>query len=402
VRSVPWLRDDHVVALRDRIWRYLTPAAAVETLALDAAALLQLPEAHVLTLARLHFLLHDEVTALFRDLPALARRLTTTTAHNEERGTDRVRGSINWPATLAARSATQLPNLYVTSPAERAYQTPENELLVHVLRQIADLGSQSGWEHAATPLGQQVRTVTADARRWMSNRMLLQLDRRTPTPRSVARIRTGRARRRYERVLSVYELHERLISRLSRRALQSLIETSGLITRSDPTLFELVCTFRVIEALKETGWKVQPLHLLHGSLRLEARRGPDELTLWYQTTPSELRRESKYRATLEQHRFPEPSDLRPDLVLQKRDADGRRWLVIECKLGTRRSVEQSARAALNDLLAYRQAFDSELCANPTPYGLGIAWGEQLEAEVGQEIMLCTPDTIASALHVALG
>src|SRR5262245_4322684 len=118
MRTVRWDRNQRIAEIRNRIWLYLTPGAVRESIALDAAALLQLPEADVLTLARIHFLLHPIVQSLTENLPHLLRHLSTSTAYPEEYSTERVRGAIKWPATLAARNTTQLPTLYVTNPAE--------------------------------------------------------------------------------------------------------------------------------------------------------------------------------------------------------------------------------------------------------------------------------------------
>lgn len=73
-----------------------------------------------------------------------------------------------------------------------------------------------------------------------------------------------------------------------------------------------------------------------------------------------------------------------------------RWLLVECKV-TKDGVRDGARRALNDLLAYRKAFTTLLDDQPHPYGLGIAWGRGLMPNVEEEIMLASPDTLASAL-----
>jgi hypothetical protein len=71
-------------------------------------------------------------------------------------------------------------------------------------------------------------------------------------------------------------------------------------------------------------------------------------------------------------------------------------VVVEAKLGITRSVEDSARAALQDLLGYRRAFDEVLAQQDGPYGLGLAWGADLAASE-DEILLCSPDQIGQAL-----
>jgi hypothetical protein len=73
-----------------------------------------------------------------------------------------------------------------------------------------------------------------------------------------------------------------------------------------------------------------------------------------------------------------------------------RWLLVECK-SSKSGVIDAARKAVNDLLAYRRAFSSLLDAQPEPYGLGLAWGRELEAHTGSEIMLATADTLYSAM-----
>jgi hypothetical protein len=328
---------------------------------------------------------------------------STSTAYPEERSTERVRGAVKWPATLAARSISQLPTLYVTNPAERAYQTPENELLVFVLNAIVDLGTQTGWIAEEGPqLAQHIRHVTGSANHALSNRMLLDVARHAPTPRAMARVRSGRSRRRYQSVLDVYDLYQELIERLTRSALRDLIERTGLLTRSDATLFELLRAFGVIDGLCELGWQTSPLRVIEGSLQLHALRDHERLDVWYQTTPRELRRNSRYVHELTGHGFRRPQDLRPDIVMRHTSGDGYRWLIIEAKMGERRRVAESIRAALIDLLAYRQAFRSELASNPLPYGLGIAWGADLNPTLDGEVMLCTPDHVTQALASAFG
>src|SRR5687768_8552206 len=130
MRDVPWDHAVQIARLRDRIWLHLTPSADVQTLLLEAGALLQMRESDILTLGQVHFLLSDEVGALIADLPHLLRRLANTTELEEERSTERIRGTILWAQTISARATSGLRHAYVTAPARRAYQTPENELLV--------------------------------------------------------------------------------------------------------------------------------------------------------------------------------------------------------------------------------------------------------------------------------
>ncbi len=85
----------------------------------------------------------------------------------------------------------------------------------------------------------------------------------------------------------------------------------------------------------------------------------------------------------------------PDMVLHRPSHRDRPWLLIETKGGHRR-VDQSARAALLDLLAYRRAFEHAL-SGCSIYGLGVAFGADLAASTSAEISLATPDQLSAAL-----
>src|SRR5262245_6988373 len=103
MRSIRWDREREIARLRSRLWQHLTPAAQIESIRPDAAALIQLGETDIRLLGSLHFLLSDEVHGLLRDLPRLTRRLSTTTVAEEELSAERIRGSISWGRTFAAR-----------------------------------------------------------------------------------------------------------------------------------------------------------------------------------------------------------------------------------------------------------------------------------------------------------
>lgn len=347
------------------------------------------------TLGRLQFLTSEEVGRVLEELPFLVRRLATTTAHEEEWSAERVRGPIQWGVTVGARQTTGLPHLFVTTPARRAYQTPENELLVAVLDAVVLLGQKTGWSVDTADAGKLVQLRIGLAERWLQTRALLEVERRPVTTTKLARVRNGRSRRRYRTVLDAYDRYKLLAERVDRDSVRHAVETRGLVSRDDPTLFELICTFRTIRALQDLGWELEQLGLFSGSLRLRGRNGARRLELTYQSVPSELARGSLYGAVQRAHNIP-AAPLRPDLVIQLKDGRSH-WLVIEAK-GGQRSVDKSARAAIYDLLAYRTAFSAELSRQARPFGLGIAFGADLEPRVAHGLMTCTHDHIRAALN----
>jgi hypothetical protein len=402
MRSLPWRRQDLIERVRADIWRFLTPAATIEAELLEAAALLQMSPSDLRAIGGLQFLTSPELGELLNQLPFLLRRLATTTTHEEEWSLEQIRGSIQWGRTIGLRHATGIPHLYVTAPSRRAYQTPENELLVFILDETVRLGRLSGWHRSSSEqAGQIVSSRVAQTERWLQSRMLTEVERQPITPKLIARVRSGRLRRRYGAVINAYDRYRSLVGTLDRTAIRRAVEHQGLVTRDDPTLFELVCTFKLFDDLQALGWKLDRLKLYMGALHVSGTRGDDEIDITYQSTPRDLSRGSLYRA-LQQHHQLSPGGLIPDLVLRvSREQTIIRWLLIEVKGGVKRTVQQAARAAAYDLLAYHHAFRPALENTPQPYGLGIAWGAELSPNTQAEIALCTPDTLAEALFLIL-
>jgi hypothetical protein len=398
MRSVAWDRPARIASIREDVWRFVSKATEREDdVILEAAALLQMGAPEVRTLATIHFIASPEVGALLDSMPQLVRRLKTTTRTEEERTAERVRGAIRWGPTLSSRASTGLPHLYVTAPARRAFQTPENRVLVYALDTIRAIGRRTGWHRASTPgLGSLVRDRVADAERWLRTRMLAEIHPAPPSAHVLAKVRTGRAGRLYRPALDVIDLHRRYVRRLDRLSLKQAIQDNALVTSKDDVLLELICAFAIESALDRLGWNPSQPGLMRGGLLLEGHRSDSRIAVYYQTAPRELANGSLYRTVQDRHPFEQSSDLRPDFVVRVDNGQERRWLLVEVK-GVKRAVARSARAALQDLLAYRRAYEPVLGGTTGTYGLGIAWGVGLQPATDSEIALCTPETVEQAL-----
>jgi hypothetical protein len=408
MRSLSWRAVDQVARAKRDIWRYLVPSVSAHKTLLDAGALLQMRSGDVLDLASVHFLLSEPVSNLVSELPLLLRQLAPTTELEVEQSAERLRGPVSWGRTFAARGASGNRYMYVTTPARRAFDSPENELLVIVLDAVTTEATRIGWVgrggEAASVIGQHARA----ARHARESHMLRGLRAHPLRPRQLSRIKSGRFARRYRSAIDAYELLRQVLQRLDRGSVKELVENHALAIAEPGTLFEVVSTFDVLEQIEKHGWRAtRTLGLIRGRLRFAAERGEERLDLWYQSVPRSFRTASRYVATLDRHDFEKHSvrPLRPDLVLRRRSANGDRWLVVEMKMGDvtngGRGVADSARSALVDLLAYRRDFDAVLSLTPEPYGLGLVWGAELEWAEG-EVMLVTPDKLSSSLAAFLG
>jgi hypothetical protein len=386
--------------IRDRIWYYLSSSSSPRQLLLEASALLQIPLVQAAELGRVHFLAGDEVRRLIEALPGILRHLATTTRSDEEISFDRVSGPIRWGPTLALRASSGLQTGVVTAPAFRAYQTPENEVLVFVLRQIVQLSRTLGWLRRSGWLSSRVGQSVDAATRALGSRALQSVAVRKPSVRTLRTVRSGR-RIRYGPAVAAFDALERLVLNMDRAAVRDTVETAALTASRPDRLLELACLFDVIEALRreESGWSLSPLRLFHGRLHLAGKRKDDTIDLWFQTIPKEFREQSVYTAVQSTHGFMHPSSRIPDFVIRRTQESGSSWLIGEIKLRSDRSVEVAARDALADLLSYRQDFRGVLDLSPEPYGLGIAWGragpELLHAN--SEVMLVTRAGIPQAI-----
>jgi integrase len=403
VRDVAWDRTRVVASLKEDVWRHLTQTARTdEDLALEASRLLQMPAGDVLALAHLHFVLSQEVGSLLEQMPALIRRLSTTTVLEREQSAERVRGSIRWSETYSARAASGLPHLYVTDPTRRAFDTAENQLLVFALDAIADLGRMTGWEQSTSAgVGELVRDRVTQATRWRRSRALADIPVRPPADTAIARVRASRRRRIYSSVLATVDAYRELISHLDRQAVKSAVESHALVTRDDAVLLELLTAFGAMRALVELGWQGGESSLIRGGAIFSGTKEGRSLRLFYQQVPGPLRMRSRYAEILRSHGFSYVGALRPDLVVEVSGPDGADRLVLLEVKGVERPVAHSARAALLDLLAYRQAFAASLGRQPGVYGIGVAWGSDLPPAAGGEVLLCSPDTLPEALARAL-
>jgi hypothetical protein len=387
--------------VRAEIWRYVSAATRREDLLLQAAALLAMSVAEVRSLAQVQFVLSDEVGQLLDAMPELSRRLTTTTEADHEQSADRVRGAPVWGPTIGARAASGNAMVHVTAPARRAYQTPENELLVFLLEAIVRVADRTGWAASKTEgAGRLVRDRHDEAVRWLSTRALQEINCASITPRSIARVRAGRSARRFATVLRAYERYHALVDTIDVAAVREAVEHHGLVTRLDDTLRELVVLFGIERALDAVGWEVgDPRLVVGGGSILTAARGDEHIEVFFQRSLSKLAGgTSVYASVQKAHGFARGSRLRPDLLLLHTVGGERRWVLLEVKGGQDGGVEAYARAALQNLLAYRADASDLLEGSTSPYGLAVAWGAELSPVVDGAVALCTPDTIGEAIE----
>ena len=184
------------------LWRRLHTA----TDPADAlAALLGLPlgEARM----RLDTLLatSPEAEALLTGMDRTIRQLAISTVARAEECRGEIRGPVLWSETGAARAASGGDEgLFVCVLPERAYDTPENRVLVSALLTIAKAGRTTG-EGRADAVDDDASRARANrvrAARWLDHKALSSVPAR-PDGRARRRARSGRSARTYTPALAV-------------------------------------------------------------------------------------------------------------------------------------------------------------------------------------------------------
>lgn len=384
-----WSREQQAQQARSQIWRLVSPAGARSPQVLPlAAALLALPRRDTRFLTSLHLLLSPECTDLLHHAPTLLRHLTTSTTAPLEEHPERVRGPIDWQATLAL-SASRGRRAYATRPPERDYATPENRLLVASLRAVQDAERALGWKPSKDGISQEASSKATAAARLLGAPVLRRVVEQ-PHPRDLHRVEHGRAARRFHPVTGFWRLFDRLHRLQDQTLLREMVESTAVLTTSDGALLEALVLFQVLGSLQERQWQPAALGLVRGQVVIRHTRAADTLDVHYQGVPAGM--PSRYSRVLNQHAVP-TGGLRPDLVLDHRSPHTRRTItVVEVKYRAR--AADAVRDALFDLLAYRDTYRGTVA---NLHLLGVAWGAGLSAVPAADVLLCTIDRLHEAV-----
>jgi hypothetical protein len=150
-----------------------------------------------------------EAERLLDRMHDIVRSLAVATASSPTRTEGDVRGPILWSETVAARAATfGAENVLVCASPMKAYDTDENQVLVHALATIRDAAHDAdptGHSHGDDELIRRARYNGTRAIRALEHRTLASLEPRRPTARAMQKARTGSRARNYRPAVAVIE-----------------------------------------------------------------------------------------------------------------------------------------------------------------------------------------------------
>lgn len=150
-----------------------------------------------------------ETETLLVKMPEILRDLAITTVQTEERCQGEVRGPILWSETMAARAGTAgATDVFICLTARRAYDTPQNRVLVAALDAIrraamdADPVARQAYDDEVLS---RARANGDEARRFLEHRTMRDVTRKRPSKRDFAKAAAGRRNRQYGPAIDVLD-----------------------------------------------------------------------------------------------------------------------------------------------------------------------------------------------------
>lgn len=183
---------DHVRDALDFLWSRL---ARPLNIAPAIGALVGLPQSVTRQFVGVTIATGAPADALLAQMPKLLRSLSISTVNTAVRCVGEIRGPVLWSETMAARSATAGDaGIFICSTPARAYDTPDNQVLVAALDVIRRAGVEVERVSSRDTDGdllRRARTNSARALRYLDHRSLASIDRRKPQRRTIQRARAG-------------------------------------------------------------------------------------------------------------------------------------------------------------------------------------------------------------------
>ncbi len=319
-----------------------------------AAELIGLPESDLRRVMAVHVMLSNPVRDLVGELPTGVRTPLTSSVRPRVAGRA-VTSGIDWSATVRHRATSSpLGDIWVTRPANRVFDIPENRALAWVLQTLEERGLVAVPPTGEAPgeWGDEVRATTSLVHRtrriawlegvpaiWPGDEAYFRLK---ADRRGFYGIRVANAARHLRRVL-IAPSPEEVVRALSERYFEP---------RHDWKLFEVAVLVRIARAVAEIGTRLSPTRLFHdgkSSPFARFRLSPSqEIRLWYQSWPPATR-PSELDDAVRHYQLPSGGN-RPDIVVEfLAGGTSVRALILELKASTSAAYLSTG---LSQLLGY--------------------------------------------------
>lgn len=398
----PALRAAMLSEIKSLLPAFLSSASVERGGPINAAVeLLKLPESDLRRVLAVHVMLSLPVRELVAELPTGVRRPLTSSVRPRIAGRT-VTSGIDWAATTRRRATSSpLGDVWVTRPASRIFDIPENRALAWVLRTIEERGTVAVMPTREAPgaWGNEIRSMTDLVHRIRRSAWLEHIPSHWPGEDAYVRLKADR--------LGFYRLRVTNAARYLRRVLhdpspddivQALSERY-FEPRQDWRLFEIAVLMRIARSLGEVGQRLIPTRMFH-----DGGKGPfarfqlsptHVVQLWYQswppaTKPSELDDAVQYYELVS-------GGNRPDIVLEIIEAGmSIRAIILELKASTSSTYLSSGLSQLLGYLRDRPGLLSQTASGwlVAPSGAGYV----SKVPNGRSLWVTSADEVAPAIR----
>jgi hypothetical protein len=196
------MTSEATIELWNRLERPFDPIGAVEAFTgLHRTAARQFVGARLAT--------SREADHLLDHMHAIVRSLAVATTSSPTRTEGEIRGPVLWSETIAARAASPgAGNVFICASPVKAYDTDENQVLVHALAAIRDAAraaDPTGHSQGDDEVIRHARYNGTRAIRALDHRTLASVRHRRPTPRAMQKARAGMRAGNYRAAVAVVE-----------------------------------------------------------------------------------------------------------------------------------------------------------------------------------------------------
>ncbi|MEZ0343135.1 hypothetical protein ACAG25_24545 [Mycobacterium sp. pV006] len=398
----PALRNVMLSEVKSLLPAFLSAASVEREGTVNAAVeLLGLPESELRRILAVHVMLSTPIRELVDELPTAVRRPLTSSVRPRVAGRT-VTSGIDWAATARHRATSSpLGDIWVTRPANRIFDIPENRALAWVLRVLKERGIMAVPPTGEAPgaWGDEIRHMTGVVHRARRTAWLEGVPDIWPGDDAYPRLKADRKGFYRIRVAGAARYLRRILIAPSPDDIVQALSERFFEPRQDWKLFEIAVLMRISRSLSELGEQLDPTRLFHdGRGRPFARFsiGPSrEIRVWYQlwppsTRPSELDDAVRY------YGLPTGGN-RPDIVIELiEDGKSARAIVLELKASTSGSYLASGFSQLLGYLRDRGRLLSAsasgwLVAPPGP-------GYTSKAPDGRALWVTSSEEVSSAVR----
>ena len=262
-------------------------------------------------LRSIHFILSQQVLSLLKYLPFLLRNLSHSTYRKNEVMRGRIRGNINWNDTIKTRlsSGYNDKTLFVCSPPNKYYNLEENQLLKFLLNKIIHLkeynlpfANPSKYEFNFEKIDEsddwytKVRDRYEVCKKTLKKVYFDDIDNiEKVSPKHLKKIVNHKNFLYSKIVYDVYKLYYDLFIDYDEMVLRDFIKKTIIKSRDSNKLYELYVFSELDKAIPGDSEYCLLYDNKKGNLIKKRLNGEVWATIYYQMTPTDLDKISKYK-----------------------------------------------------------------------------------------------------------